>query len=51
LSSDVPVSSPVLRTSSSTSEAIWSKSEVPSGWKTMAAVPRVSIWWPAERWT
>ena len=37
----VPVSSPVLFTSSSISATMPSKSAVPSGWKTIAALPAV----------
>ena len=37
----VPVSSPVPRTSSSISVAMLSKSAVSTGWKRMAACPRV----------
>ena len=39
----VPVSSPVPRTTSSISLTIWAKSPVASGWKTIAAEPRVLI--------
>ena len=37
----MPVSSPVPRTTSSISVTIWAKSPVASGWKTIAAAPRV----------
>jgi hypothetical protein len=39
----VPVSSPVARRTSSASLTIWLKSLVASGWKTMPALPVVSM--------